>query len=212
MNDIDYNDGSQSVRGPRVRGPAEARAARGGGGGDLDGAEEPLPASVKGADFKTLQDMIARGIQDAEVGARGLEADITLTNDVADLQRHREALRRRREEEAQAKQRDKEAAREKRRREDEARRRRLEEELEREEQQERQAKDAMAAKEAECRREFKAAMRIQANVRGRRSRAGKHTAPLAKRAELHVEPLVSRGSEALFNGARRACLPACLPA
>lgn len=165
----------------------------------MDGAEEPLPPGVKGADFKTLQDLIARGIQDAEVGSRTLEADIRDSNEDADLQRHREALRRRREEEAQAKQREKEAAREKRRREDEARRRRMEEELEREERQERQAKGAIAEKEAECRREFKAAVRIQARVRGRRSRAGKPTALLAKRAEMHTEPWMSQGNAAGFN-------------
>jgi len=173
-----------------VRGPAEVRAARGEG---REAAEE-LPPGVKGADFKTLQDLIARGIQDAESGAKGLEATIRFDHsDESDLQRHREALRRRREEEAQAKEKEKQAAREKRHREDELRRRKIEEEFEREERQLLEAREAKTANEALCKRQLWAASRIQAVVRGRRSRAGMPLESPATVGSLHSEPWVPQG-------------------
>merc|ERR1712087_602836 len=82
----------------RVRGPTEARAARG-GNRDLDGPDEPLPPGAANADFKTLQGMIARGIQDKEKEAESLEKDIAALDDDEALRRYREAVRKRREEE-----------------------------------------------------------------------------------------------------------------
>lgn len=181
--DDEFEDGSRSARAPGRRGPAEVRAARGGGAD-----EEPLPPGARGADFKTLQDMIEKGIKDAEKGNSQMEADIRATNDDSDLQRHKEALRRRREEETQARQHEKDIARERRRKEDEARRRKLEEQMEREEEQERWEQDEKAAKEALCLRQFRAVVRIQAHIRGRRSRAGKHIISPAVRPVRHTQP------------------------
>jgi hypothetical protein len=132
--------------------------------------------------------MIVKGIFEAEQGFKGVEADLALNDNDEDLLRHREMLRRRREEDTASRQREKEAAREMRRREDEARRKRQEEELEREEAEESRAREAKQATETLCRRQLQAAARIQAHLRGRRSRKGKHiTSPMVV-AKLHVEP------------------------
>jgi len=155
---------------------------------DQGANEDPLPPGVKGADFRTLQDMIAKGIQDAETGATKLEATITQNDNDDDLARHREALRRRREEDMAARQREKEAAREKRRKEDEARRRRLQEEMDREEEEERRQKETKQNVEATCRRQMVAASRIQARFRGGRSRMGHAIASPVVVAKLHTEP------------------------
>lgn len=188
-NDPCFDDDLRSARGPsRVRGPAEARAARSGVSNDLNNSEDPLPPGAKGADFRTLQDMIAKGIQDAESGASSLEADISMNAEDAELLRHREQLRRRREEEAAARQHEKEAAREKRRREDEARLKRMAEEMEREERETCAQKEAAAAREVACRRQLEAAVTIQARIRGWRSRAGKPTDLPVTVATLHAEP------------------------
>lgn len=171
-----------------MRGPAEARAAR----GESSGAEEPLPPGVNGADFRTLQDLIAKGIQEAEIGATTLEADIKESKDDTELRRHRELLRQRREEDLAARQREKELAREKRRREDEARRKKLEAEMEQEEEQERRQKEDLKNVEASCRRQFTAVVRIQALFRGRRSRAGKHIASPVVTGKMHAKPWASQ--------------------
>merc|ERR1740123_1174328 len=131
--------------------------------------------------------MIEKAIKDAEYWNAQLEADIA-TSDDQDLQRYRETLRRRREEEEQSRQREKEAARERRRRDDEARRRRMEEILDHEDQAERREEEERATQEALCLRQRSAAARIQARVRGRRSRAGAHVASPAVVAVTHTIP------------------------
>merc|ERR1712232_816531 len=150
--------------------------------------DDPLPPGVHGKDFKTLQAMITKGIKDAESGASQLEATITEDNG-KELQQHREQLRRRREEEAAARQREKELAREKRRREDEERRKRQAEELEAEFRMEQQQREERQSVEAVCRREHNAAVRIQASMRGRRSRAGHcYTGVQMPRVVVHTTP------------------------
>jgi len=189
----------KSARAPRVRGPAEALAARH-AGRDADdddlspvrGApaaqEEPLPESVKGADFKTLQTMIAKGIQDAEKGASTLEGDLLPSDNDEDLKRHRELLRRRKEEEAANKQREKEAAREKRRLENEARIKKLQDQLDSEEKEEQRQREAVKEKEALCKRQLAAASRIQSRYRGYRSRKGHKIASPYVQPAPHSEP------------------------
>lgn len=171
-----------------MRGPAEARASR---GGEPEG--EDLPPGVKSADFKTLQNLIEKGIKDAESGNANLEGDLhARSDDEHDLQRHKELMRRRREEDEQAKQREKEVAREKRRREDELRRKKMEEEMEREELQVQREREEKAGREALCLRQFRAAVQIQAQFRGRRSRTGKHITSPVVVATKHTLPWVSK--------------------
>lgn len=159
-----------------VRGVAEARAAR---------EEDELPHGAVNADFKTLQQMIARGIQE---GDKGDLPEAVLRNDDADLQRHQEGVRRRREQEEQAREREREHARQKRRREEEERLRRQAEELDREFDGDAQQRNIVEQVKATCKREMSAASRIQSRFRGRRSRAGEHLpAPFMKRA-LHTQP------------------------
>jgi len=185
--------------GSRVRGPAEVKAARRGeGGGSASEAEDPLPAGAKGADFKTLQEMIARGIQDAESGASKLEGTIPpVSEDDAEFRRHRELVKRRQEEELAARQKEREMQRERRRKEEELRQRRQAEQLEREEQEEKQAAEEKRACEVQCRRELAAAVRIQAHSRGRRSRAGVPITSPAVKAQLHAQPWKSTNSNVL---------------
>lgn len=179
-------------RGRRVRGPAEARAVRGEEDAWASAAaeEDPLPASAKGADFRTLQEMIAKGIKDAETGQSQLESDLMDSTDQEELRRHREQLRRKQEEEARARQQEKDRAREQRRREDEERRLRMQQELDREEQEELQRREERQAIEKQCSLEHYASVRIQAHVRGRRSRAGKPlvSPALPRKAEPHGLP------------------------
>eukprot|EP00444_Apocalathium_aciculiferum_P041697 CAMPEP_0183532010 /NCGR_PEP_ID=MMETSP0371-20130417/25228_1 /TAXON_ID=268820 /ORGANISM="Peridinium aciculiferum, Strain PAER-2" /LENGTH=358 /DNA_ID=CAMNT_0025732105 /DNA_START=62 /DNA_END=1138 /DNA_ORIENTATION=- len=179
----------------RVRGPAEALAARSGGTPHASEMEDPLPPQAKGADFRTLQAMIAKGIQDAEVGASSLEGDLApLGGDDDELARHREAVRRRKEEDSAGKQREKEVAKEKRRKENEARVRRLQDEMEQEEQEVLRQREQQKSNEALCRRQMAAASRIQALVRGRRSRAGKSIASPVVAPKLHSEPWTAMGA------------------
>eukprot|EP00928_Gymnodinium_smaydae_P044615 TRINITY_DN29758_c0_g1_i1.p1 TRINITY_DN29758_c0_g1~~TRINITY_DN29758_c0_g1_i1.p1 ORF type:complete len:429 (+),score=95.19 TRINITY_DN29758_c0_g1_i1:68-1288(+) len=179
---------------PRARGPATARAARrsgaGGGGDDFaDAAEDPVPLGAKGADFKTLQEMIAQGIKQAEADASKIDAPAPiLADNDSELESRRAAVRRRREEENAARQREKDQARERRQREDAERRRRQAEELEREEQEILKAREAQKCAAAQCQREMAAASRIQALVRGRRSRAGFPIASPTVVAQLHGTP------------------------
>lgn len=185
----------------RARAAADAvhasspRAGAGGGKGAGAVADDgDIPPGAKGANFRTLQEMIARGIHDSEASAQGMRTDIDGVGGDADYQRQREKLLRRREEEAVTRQRERDAAKQKRRQEEEARRRKMMDEMEREEretQRARQEKEASARHEAACRRELKAATRIQAHVRGRRSRAGKPTTSPTTCAVLHSEPFVN---------------------
>eukprot|EP00440_Ansanella_granifera_P068998 gb/GFBE01074847.1/.p1 GENE.gb/GFBE01074847.1/~~gb/GFBE01074847.1/.p1 ORF type:complete len:345 (+),score=63.88 gb/GFBE01074847.1/:1-1035(+) len=176
----------------RVRGPSEARAARRpqtSAGADAAGADDELPKGVKAADFKTLQEMIAKGIVESENGASKMEATLqAVTDDDDELRRHREAMRRRREEAEQARIRERELAKQKRQREWDEREKRLQAELESDEQKMLRAQQEQAAADAACQREFAAASRIQALVRGRRSRAGKTLESPSVRAVLHAVP------------------------
>lgn len=131
--------------------------------------------------------MIARGIQDAESGATQLEAD--LRDDEAELRRRKECQQQRREEEAAQKLKDREKAREQRKRQQEDRERRQALELQRQEEEERRAREELEAIKAQCARELRAVVRIQARFRGRRSRRGLVTPwPPAAVANQHAEP------------------------
>lgn len=169
--------------GGRVRGPQEARAARGGAPDD-----DPLPAGVKGADFSTLQQMIAKGIEEAESGASVLEGDVIVRDDDEELRRIKEARARKLEEEAERKQKERQAERAKRQREYEELRRRQELDIEREVASERLAREESEVLANRCLREHRAASHIQGRVRGRRSRAGKPTLVAKERAKVHSVP------------------------
>jgi len=171
----------------RVRGPAEVRSAR--GEPEVQDQDDCLPSGAKGADFKTLQAMIARGIQEAETGAVKLESDMPVLIEDEEERRFRERQRQRRQQEASQREKEREQARQKRRREQEERERRQAEELEREEREELSLRAAREQAEAQCRKELAAAMRIQAHVRGRRARAGKPCSSFHNlKAVLHWEP------------------------
>lgn len=185
-----------SLRSSRVRGPAEVRTAR-----DVEAEDDCLPPGAQGADFKTLQAMIARGIQDAETGAVKLEKDIPpvpLGGTDEEEQRYRARLRLKREQEDAQRESDREKAKQKRRKEQQERERRQAEELEQEEREEVSFREQRAQAEIQCRREFAAAGRIQAHVRGRRSRSGKVTSDLKDysalksglKAIVHWEPFM----------------------
>jgi len=172
---------SKTLPSPRggARGPAEALAARGTSGGNTN--EEPLPPGANGADFKTLQAMIAKGIQDNEEDGVLLEASLGGSEwgkrEEAEEAEWKEKQQRKREEEAAERAKERERAREERKRRDEENRQRQMEELERELQEEK-LKQQQQVEEQEhqqilCRREFDAAKQIQAHCRGRRSRAGR---------------------------------------
>lgn len=172
-------------RGTRVRGPAEVKTAR-----NAEADDEDLPPGVQSADFKTLQSMIARGIQDAETGAVKLEKDIPpLGGEDEEERRWKERQRQRRDQEERDRENDREKAKQKRRKEQEERERRMAEELEREEREEISLKEARSHAEVQCRRELAAAVRIQARMRGRISRAGiACEIPRNTKAVLHWEP------------------------
>jgi len=183
------DDGSRTSR---VRGPAEVKTAR-----DTEADDEGLPEGAQGADFKTLQAMIARGIQDAESGASKIEKDIVPTRlggeDEEEL-RYRERQRLKRDQEASQREKERDHARQKRRREQEDRDRRQAEEMDREEREELSHREARTHAEAQCRREFKSAVRIQARVRGRRQRAGQPSlVPHNLKGVVHWEPHMSTG-------------------
>lgn len=168
---------------PRGRRPAA--------GGEDDAA---LPAGARAADFGTLQTMIAKGIQEAEVGASKFGASILEVDDDLEWRHIRQERRRRHEEELASRQREKEVARERRRREEEQRRRRETEATEREEEEARRKKEREKLLREQCERELRAAARIQARVRGRRSRGGHHLASPVIAATLHSEPFIHPAS------------------
>lgn len=178
------DDGS---RGNRVRGPADVKSARG-----AEADDECLPPGAHGADFKTLQAMIARGIQDNEAGAVKLETNIPLLGgDDEEEQRFRERQRQRREQEAGQREKEREQARQKRRQEQEERERRQAEELEHEEREELAHREARAQAEQQCRSELAAAVRIQAHRRGCLARAGK-SCSVSGKPVLHWEPWLNQ--------------------
>jgi len=124
---------------PKVRGPSEARAARE-GGHEAD-EDDDIPRQAKGADFRTLQEMIARGISESESGASKMEATLkAVDNSDEELLRQKEALRQRREDAEQARQKEREKAKLQRQKEWEERNRQFQEEMERNEQEELQAR------------------------------------------------------------------------
>lgn len=174
----------------RVRGPTEARAARG-GNRDSDPAEEPLPPGAAKADFKTLQSMIAQGIQDKEKEAESLEGAVIIPDDDEGLQRHREAVKKRRDDEGAARQKARENDRQRRRKEQEQRERKMAEALEMEESEEQRYRASQAAAKTQCRHELAAASRIQAHFRGWKSRAGVPTQSRTVVACLHLEPFMA---------------------
>lgn len=182
----------------RVRGPAEARNARGGG------EDDDIPPGAAGADFKTLQQMIARGIQNSE---KTELPEPEIRNDDADLQRHRDEVRRRREEEAKAREQEREAARQRRRREDEQRQRRQAEELEKEFEAEVEERKKQLAVQARCQREMNAASSIQSRFRGRRSRAGKHLQSPFVKCELHSQPWADKHKQGALDSLSRRDTP-----
>jgi len=156
------------------------------------GDEDELPPGATGADFKTLQEMIAQGIQDSETGASKLEA--VLSDDDADLKRHRELMRKRREQEAAAREKEREAARQRRRREEEEQQRRQKAALEQQQGEEERKRQHREELDHQCRCELAAAIRIQAHWRGRRSRAGTPVEAPAVLAKLHSHPWYSSSS------------------
>lgn len=183
-----------------ARGPAEARLAR--EVPSIGTTEEPLPAAAKGADFKTLQALIAKGIQANEEDGVLLEASLGgaewSSRDQAEEAEWKEAQLKKRLAEEAAREKEKERAREQRRRQDEERRRKQMEELERELEFEKQHEAELAAETQRridsCRREFHAAAAIQAHHRGRRSRAGRPIDVPSKSASwaLHLEEYMRR--------------------
>lgn len=193
-------DDFQQSAGSRVRGPAEARSARQRSGAPTNDDDE-LPAAAKGADFRTLQEMIAKGIVESETLASKMEATPQVVDDNSEeLRRHREAVRRRREEAEQAKMKEREQARLRRQREWEERTRKLQAELDQEEQEELRARESRKEAEAQCQREHRAASRIQARLRGRRSRAG-HPREVPKvRAVCHLEPYARSRPASVSSG------------
>lgn len=160
-----------------------------------EAADEVLPPGAKSADFKTLQTMISRGIQDSETGAVTLEKHIPIQNDDEEERRFKERQRQKREQEAAQREKEREMARQKRRREQEELQRRQAAELQREEQEELSFREARKQTDVQCRRELAAAVRIQARVRGCRSRAGKPSLAPRLRPVLHLEPWANRHME-----------------
>lgn len=137
--------------------------------------------------------MIAQGIVESESGASKMEATLRATDDEEqELRRHREALRRQRAEQDEAKHREREQARIRRQREWDERQRRIKAEIEREEREVLSSREADRVNLKLCQRELKAASKIQAVVRARRSRAGKHVDCPATRPVLHAEPFIAR--------------------
>lgn len=181
----------------RVRGPAEARAARerpSSSNADKP-KDEALPKEAKGADFRTLHEMIAKGIIESETGFSKMEATLRADDtEEEDLQRHRELVRRHRAEAEEVRQREREQARVKRQKEWDEQQRRIQLEMEREDEDEAQPMppklqpdDALLQR---CKMELKAASRIQAVFRGHRSRRGHPTDTPAIHAVLHVKPFI----------------------
>eukprot|EP00746_Dinoflagellata_sp_MGD_P003078 gnl/MRDRNA2_/MRDRNA2_105996_c0_seq1.p1 gnl/MRDRNA2_/MRDRNA2_105996_c0~~gnl/MRDRNA2_/MRDRNA2_105996_c0_seq1.p1 ORF type:complete len:290 (-),score=60.27 gnl/MRDRNA2_/MRDRNA2_105996_c0_seq1:218-988(-) len=172
-----------------ARGIALARLAR---------TEELLPPTVVKADFQTLQDLIAKGIQESEEAGALFEASLGggewTSREEAEEAEWKKAEQKKREAEASAREKERASLRAQRRRQDEDRRSRQAEELERELLEEkRQAAQLVEQQEHQrtlCRREFDAATRIQSCYRGRVSRAGRPVLcpSRSSRWEIHARP------------------------
>jgi len=141
--------------------------------------EDPLPANVKGADFKTLQALIAKGIQNSEEDSvlmeTSLAGDQWGTKEKNEEMEWRQRLLKKRQDEEAAREKERERAKEQRRRQEEERRRKQMEELEQELLEEKRREQRLVEEKAEeamlSRKESDAATRIQALYRGRQSRA-----------------------------------------
>merc|ERR1712151_727858 len=127
---------SETMPTPRggARGPAEARSARNTTGDRA--ADEALPKGALNADFKTLQALIAKGIQENEEDGALFEASVGgggwgKREEFEEAQWRQAQVKKRQAEEA-VREKERERAREQRRRQDEERRRRQLEQLERE--------------------------------------------------------------------------------
>lgn len=176
-------------RGPRGDSePArKGRSAR--GAADPTDDEEPLPAGVKKADFKTLQEFISKEIQESESVAGTFEREVR--DDDRELQKHREAVRRRREEEDAKREQEHERARQQRRRAQEQARRDCEAQMRRQDEAEEQVQLAGQREKEQIKREFVAVTRLQALWRGRRSRRGAtiESPALRVKAKPHARPM-----------------------
>lgn len=173
-----------------VRGVALARLAR---------TEEPLPPTVVNADFHTLQDMIAKSIQESEEAGALFEASLGggdwSKREEAEEAEWKQTQQRKREAEAAAREKERASIRAQRRRQDEDRRRQQAQLLERELLEDKH-KEAELAEQQEhqrtlCHREFHAAKMIQAYYRGRMSRAGWPSVCPSKTArwDVHTQPV-----------------------
>lgn len=185
-------------RGPRGDSePArKGRSAR--GSAEPADDEDPLPASVKKADFKTLQEFISKEIQESESVAGTFEQEVKLRDDDRELQKHREAVRRRREEEEAKREQEHERARQQRRRQQEQARRDCEAEMRRQNEAEEHQKFARQKDEEQIQREFVAVTRLQALWRGRRSRRGTaiESPALKFKAKPHTRPMSAASTAA----------------
>lgn len=186
----------------RVRGPAEVRAARcerpSSSNAEKPKDIEAVPKEAKGADFRTLHEMIARGIIESGTDASKMEA-ILREEDEEELRRHREVLRRQRAEAEEARQKEREQARLKRQKEWDEQQRRIQLEMEREDEDglmkagpgpEQSPQHVTSSSKLRLQAELKAASRIQAVVRGRRSRRGHPSASPVVHAVLHAKPFI----------------------
>lgn len=177
---------------PRVRGPATARAVRSSRGCNLDFpmdgelVEDSLPSCLVNADFRTLQQAISREIEKAEGGAAHFDA--TVLDDDIELRRHKDETRQRREQEDAAKRSERAKVRQARRLAEEARQRQEEHDLRRKHEEHQWRKTRREQQKQQCRCEAAAAARIQAWVRGRRSRIGIHTHSPVVHASVHSKP------------------------
>lgn len=178
-------------RGPRGDSePArKGRSAR--GSAEPADDDEPLPAGINKADFKSLQDFISKGIQESESVAGTFEQDVKLRDDDKELQKHREAVRRRREEEDGKREQERERARQQRHRQQEQARRDCEVMMRRQDEAEEQQRMARQKEEGQIKREFVAVTRLQALWRGRRSRRGAtiESPALRVKAKPHARPM-----------------------
>lgn len=136
--------------------------------------------------------MISREIREAESGADMFVKDIE-SNEL-EFRKRREEARWKREQEAAAREEERTRARRERRRVEEERLQRERAELKRQEEEEARCLLELKRKEEQAQSEFKSALRIQAHVRGRRSRAGIHTASPVMSANLHTTSLMSSRS------------------
>jgi hypothetical protein len=163
-------------------------------------ADETLPKGAMGADFKTLQAMIAKGIQENEEDGALFEASVGGADwgrreELEEAEWRQGYMKKRHSEEA-ARERDRERAREQRRRQDEERRRRqmeqIEQKLMEEKRREGRLDDQQQHVKQLCECEFEAAKHIQARFRGRRSRLGHpiYSPDKKTRWELHEQPLM----------------------